>query len=147
MTEASPRPWRTGTSPGTEELTVYTHAGDTPRGTILTMFRRAEDAALAVAAVNAFGEPTSIETDLREGWRESERRRHVALAVAGHLRECLARHGDTAPVDEVLDAFTAVVAALRGATDPAQLRIADAAEVVAQVQAIVASTDGEVACG
>lgn len=138
MTEASPRPWRTGTSPGTEGLTVYTHAGDTPRGTILTMFRRPEDAALAVAAVNAYGEPTTIEADLRSGWRESECRRHIAIAVAGHLRECLARHGATAPVDEVLDALTAVVAALRGATDPVELRIADSVEVVAQVEAIAA---------
>lgn len=147
MTEASPRPWRLGTSLGTEGLTVYTDAGDTPTGTILTMFRRPEDAALAVAAVNAYGEPTAIEADLRAGWRESERRRHIAIAVAGHLRECLARHGSSAPVDEVLDAFTSVVSALRGTTDPVQLGIAGAAEVVAQVEAIAGVGNWEASGG
>lgn len=44
--------WRTGTSEGTDELTIYRHVdGGPPRGRLIGMMREPEDAALACTAV------------------------------------------------------------------------------------------------
>jgi hypothetical protein len=47
--------WRTGTSEGTDELTLYRHVDGGPgRGRLVGMMREPADAALVVEAVNAF---------------------------------------------------------------------------------------------
>lgn len=93
MTDASPRPWRTGTSPGTEGLTVYSHEGDMPRGTLLGMYRHPEDAALAVEAVNAYGDPgpgyhvlVTVDPDRNHGRASISSCQAPIHAAAGLLR-------------------------------------------------------------
>lgn len=143
MTEASPRPWRAGNH---NPRTIYCTPPPGERGDIGRMDRDA-DAALVIAAVNAYGLPCPLDADLREGLQQSERRRLIAAVVAAHHQECLVVHRSTAPMDQVRAAFEAVLAALGGSTDVATLGLAGYAPRVDQVQAIVGRTGGEVARG
>lgn len=147
MTEASPRPWRTGTSPGVDGRTIYSPVPGYPRDKLIGTMDTAADAGLAVAAVNGYGEPTSIEADLRTGWKETERRRRIAAVVAAYHQQRIVGFGIAVLVPQVLAAFECVLAALGGSVDLNVLGIAEDMPVIEQVRAIVASTGGEVARG
>lgn len=135
MAETSPLPWRTGNHVG---RTIYRQDPDAPRGVLIGVMDTVDDAALAVAAVNAYGEP-----DLREGRQQSERRRRIAALVADHHRDCLSGHSPSVPVDAVIDAMTAVIAALGGATDPYRLGLVERPDVYTRVSGVIASTSAE----
>jgi hypothetical protein len=103
----------------------------------------AEDAKFLADAANAYyGQPTAIEADLRAGWHLSERRRRIAALAASHHQECLASFGDAAPVDRVLTAFEAVLAALGGETDPDRLGLLGVPVFAEQLRTVIASTSG-----
>jgi len=145
--QPSPRPWRTGTSPGTDGRTVYSPVTGYPCDKLIGCYDTSADAELAVKAVNAYGEPTSIEADLRAGWQQSERRRRIAAAVARHHHKRLALTGAAVLRPEATIALERVLAALGGITDPNELGIVDDIQTVAEVQAIVASSSGEATRG
>jgi hypothetical protein len=86
---------------------------------------------------------SAIEADLRAGLQLSERRRRIAALAASHHQECLASFGDAAPVDRVLTAFEAVLAALGGETDPDRLGLLGVPVFAEQLRTVIASTSGD----
>lgn len=89
------------------------------------------------------GEQTAIEADLRAGLWESERRRRVAVVVAGRHQDRLSSYRAGAPAQLVAAGFDAVLAALNGTVDPDRLGLAGDPLFVEQVRSIIASTSGE----
>lgn len=81
--------------------------------------------------------------NLPAAYRESERRRRIAAVVACHHQERMAGAGGSVDVSYVIDAFTAVLAALGGEVTSKALGISSSPTAVGQVRVILASQDGD----